>query len=149
MHTTIRRATIQDLKELTSLFDAYRVFYGKESNLDNAEEFLKDRIEAEESIIYIAETQSTISGFVQLYPSFSSTRLSRLWILNDLFVDNRFRGQGISKLLIEASKELCRQTEGCGVQLETEKSNTIGNNLYPKVDFELDEDHNFYFWTNN
>jgi ribosomal protein S18 acetylase RimI-like enzyme len=30
--------------------------------------------------------------------------------------------------------------------LETEKSNTTGNNLYPKTGFVLDELHNFYYW---
>jgi hypothetical protein len=30
--------------------------------------------------------------------------------------------------------------------LETAKSNTIGNNLYPRTSFFLDEDHNYYSW---
>jgi ribosomal protein S18 acetylase RimI-like enzyme len=31
--------------------------------------------------------------------------------------------------------------------LETAKSNIEGNRLYPKVGFELDEDHNYYEWS--
>ena len=70
-----------------------------------------------------------------------------MWLLNDLYVAPDFRGQGISKQLINRAKELARTTEACGILLETEKSNTIGNQLYPRTGFELESNH-FYFWTN-
>lgn len=56
----------------------------------------------EESVIFIAvepETDS-IMGFVNLYPSYSTLALQRLWILNDLGVSGDFRGKGVSKALI-------------------------------------------------
>lgn len=40
----IRKATIQDLLQLSELFDQYRVFYHKESDIPAAEKFLKERI---------------------------------------------------------------------------------------------------------
>jgi GNAT superfamily N-acetyltransferase len=98
-------------------------------------------------LIFVSFDEANVmTGFTQLYPLFSSTRMKRLWLLNDLFVDERFRGKGFSIALIEKSKELCYQTGACGLLLETAKSNTIGNNLYPRTSFFLDEDHNYYSW---
>ncbi|MEZ5054281.1 MAG: GNAT family N-acetyltransferase [Chitinophagales bacterium] len=144
----IRKATLLDISALAILFDAYRVFYEKTSDFKSAVRFLTERIERNESEIFVAETETTqIVGFVQLYPLYSSTRMQRLWLLNDLFVLPEFRSKGISIALIEKSKALCLETNACGLQLETAKTNNIGNNLYPKTGFELDTEHHFYFWS--
>jgi GNAT superfamily N-acetyltransferase len=145
----IRKATINDLKFIIELFDKYRVFYEKESDKEKAKDFLSNRLKHNDSEIFVAETNNNLVGFVQLYPLFSSTRMQRLWLLNDLFVEKDHRGRGISKQLIEASKNLCKQTNACGLMLETAKSNIVGNQLYPKVGFSLDSEHNYYSWDNN
>ena len=103
-----------------------------------------------ESVIYIAELEDqTLAGFTQLYPLFSSTRMKRLWLLNDLYVNADFRGKGISKKLIDAAKNLCRDTNGCAVTLETGQDNLIGNKLYPSAGFKLSKGYNFYEWTSD
>lgn len=145
-----RSANINDLEKLTKLFDSYRVFYKKESDIENAQKFLSERLTNNDSKIFVAEnSEKLLLGFVQLYPLFSSTRMEKLWLLNDLFVNPEFRSKGISIGLIEKSKELVKETKACGMFLETEKSNLIGNNLYPKTDFVLNEGSNFYEWNNN
>ena len=145
----IKRATIAEVPDLSLLFDQYRVFYRKESDINGAVSFLTDRLTREESVVFLCESESSIVGFVQLYPLFSSTRMQLLWLLNDLFVVPAFRGQGVSKTLIEASKTFAYQTGACGLSLETEKTNNIANQLYISTDWELDEDHNFYFLSTN
>jgi GNAT superfamily N-acetyltransferase len=146
--SSIKKATINDLDDLVQLFDQYRIFYHKESNVNGAFTFLKERIENNESIIFlILDKDGKARGFTQLYPYFSSTRMCRLLLLNDLFVDPNFRGEGYSKLLIQAAKEHAIEIQSAGLLLETDKSNEIGNNLYPSMGFELDNDHNYYFWT--
>ncbi|WP_322971725.1 GNAT family N-acetyltransferase [Faecalibacter sp. LW9] len=140
-------AHLQHLDELTLLFDAYRQFYDKPSDIDAAKSFLTDRMENQESVIYCSvNEENQITGFVQLYPLFSSTRLKRFWILNDLFVLPQFRGNGYSKALIEEAKNLCKQTNACGMLLETSKENQIGNQLYPETGFIRRDDANFYEW---
>ena len=146
--TTIRKATLSDLLPLSQLFDLYRQFYGKTSDLEAGKAFLKERFNNNESEILVATSNSNIVGFVQLYPLFSSTRMKRLWLLNDLFVHPDFRGQGFSIQLIEAAKQLCIDTNACQLTLETSKLNTIGNNLYPKAGFEIDSENNYYAWLN-
>ena len=143
----VEQASLKVLNELANLFDQYRVFYKKVSNLEEAKKFLKARIEAKESVIFISfNEENSATGFTQLYPLFSSTRMKKLWLLNDLFVDSKHRGKGISVALIDKSKEHCRQTGACGLMLETAKANEIGNNLYPRAGFVLDQEHNFYSW---
>ncbi|ASW76261.1 acetyltransferase [Chryseobacterium piperi] len=143
-----RKATVQDLSQLSKLFDQYRIFYHKESDIPGAESFLKDRLEHKDSEIFVAEENEQLTGFVQLYPIFSSTRMKRYWLLNDLYVNKNHRGKGYSKELIEESKELCKSSKACGLLLETGKSNDIGNQLYPASGFELYDSANFYEWTN-
>ncbi len=143
----IRNARIEDIKALAELFNAYRVFYEMESNLPEAEIFLQQRITKSESQIFIAEDENKIiQGFVQLYPIFSSTRMKRLWLLNDLFVEPTKRGTGISKKLIFEAQHFCKRTNACGLILETAKSNIIGNSLYKTTGFSLDNNHNYYSW---
>lgn len=143
----IRKATLQDIVQLSVLFDSYRVFYEKESDIESAKLFLTERIQKNESEIFVAEDENkTLTGFVQLYPLFSSTRMKRFWLLNDLFVKQEERSKGISIALIDAAKELCVTSGSCGMMLETAKSNLIGNNLYPKTGFILDDEHNYYSW---
>ena len=144
---SIRLASLQDLNQISSLFDAYRVFYEKESDLEGAQSFLKDRLENNESVIYLAiDDANNAVGFIQLYPLFSSTRMARLWLLNDLFVDPNARRQGIAKQLLEKAKQHCRESKACGFFLETGVDNVEGNALYPAAGMTLNDDHNFYYW---
>ena len=142
----IREAKKSDLDQLSILFDAYRVFYGKESNIDISKNFLESRLSNKDSEVFICEFDNILIGFVQLYPLFSSTRVSKYWLLNDLFVDSKYRGKGYSKLLIDKAKELVKESNACGMMLETEKSNKIGNNLYPETGFKKNDLSNFYEW---
>ena len=142
----VREAKLSDLKNLSVLFNSYRMFYGKKFDLEVAEEFLRSRIEKKDSKIFVCYFNNELSGFVQLYPLFSSTRVSKYWLLNDLYVDVNKRGKGFSKLLIERSKELVIESKACGMMLETEKSNDIGNKLYPSTGFKKNELSNFYEW---
>lgn len=143
----IKQATTNELDELAILFDQYRIFYQKAGDVDGAKKFLKERIEGDESVIFVSfDDKNVMTGFTQLYPLFSSTRMKKLWLLNDLFVDNNHRGKGISVALIDKAKELCKHTKACGLMLETAKANHVGNNLYPRAGFVLDQEHNFYSW---
>lgn len=145
-----RKANKNDLILVAELFDAYRVFYKNESDVVAAKNFISERMDNNDSEIFVAENSDRmLVGFVQLYPLFSSTRMKKLWLLNDLFVNPEFRSKGVSVNLIDKSKQLVKETKACGMFLETEKSNFIGNNLYPKTEFKLNEGSNYYEWNNN
>jgi ribosomal protein S18 acetylase RimI-like enzyme len=144
----IHKATIHDLTQLSVLFDEYRIFYECESDLQNSKSFLRERINNGDSVIFVAKsTDGLLMGFVQLYPLLSSIRMKRLWLLNDLYVNPKFRGLKISVMLLDSAKQLVKETHAAGILLETAKSNTIGNKLYLKTNFVLDTDHNYYEWS--
>jgi ribosomal protein S18 acetylase RimI-like enzyme len=146
MSIQIRKARPADLDSLADLFNLYRIFYRKPEDLPGARRFLQERMERNESVVFVAEGDSKLVGFTQLYPQFSSTRMKRSWLLNDLYVVKEYRGRGISKKLITEAKQLARETGSAGLLLETEKKNTIGNRLYPSAGFRPYDDCNFYWW---
>lgn len=146
MKNSIRKANLQDLAQLSQLFDEYRTFYHKSSDFSAAQQFLSERLQNNDSEIFVAEEGGQVVGFTQLYPLFSSTRMKRYWLLNDLYVNPNFRGKGFSKALIERAKQLCRESDSCGMYLETGKDNQIGNQLYPGAGFKKYDEVNFYEW---
>lgn len=144
---TIREANHSDLERLAVLFDAYRIFYDQNSNVTEAERFLEERLNSSDSVIYIAtDNSSCIAGFVQLYPLFSSVRMKPLWLLNDLFIAPLYRRKGISAMLLDQAKELCKATGAAGLFLETSKSNVLANQLYLKSGFKPVLENTFYAW---
>jgi GNAT superfamily N-acetyltransferase len=122
----ILKASLEDLEIVTPLFDLYRQFYGQETDINSANEFMSDRIRNNESVIFLAidEKNNTGMGFVQLYPAFSSVSLKRIWILNDLFIHEDYRRKGIAEELINIIKSFTRQTNAKGLILETHITNS-------------------------
>lgn len=143
----VRRATMADLEDLAVLFNGYREFYQQETDIDGAGQFLKARLEKQDSVIFVYEEDAMLVGFVQLFPLFSSVRMRPIWLLNDLFVGVSYRGKGISHELIHAAKDHARQTQTGGIMLETHRANEIGNRLYPTEGFQLIDNSNFYWWS--
>ena len=65
----VERAHLKNLNELALLFDKYRVFYNRESDIDAAKFFLRERMETKESVIFVSVNDETkMTGFTQLYP---------------------------------------------------------------------------------
>ncbi len=136
------------LDMLVPLFEGYRAFYRQPANIEGARSFLHDRMSNQQSIVYLAIDEDGVAcGFTQLYPLFSSTRIGSVWLLNDLFVHPDHRGKGISIQLIDSAKELAKSSDSLGILLETEKTNDIGNQLYPRTGFVIEDDTHHYFWS--
>ncbi|WP_170288196.1 GNAT family N-acetyltransferase [Marilutibacter maris] len=130
MTTTIRRATLTDLDMLVPLFDAYRRFYGQPGDLPRARGFLQQRLQQAESTVLLAYVDEVPAGFVQLYPSFSSVRTARVWILNDLYVDPAARRRGVARALLETAERFAREGGASGLMLETSRDNAAARALY-------------------
>ena len=144
----IRKATLKDLNIVAELFDAYRQFYSQTPNLEAARNFIKDRIRQDQSVIFLAiDENEKGAGFTQLYPSFTSVGMKRLWVLNDLFVHEDFRRMGLGEQLIEKARQLARETNASGLMLETEVSNTSAQGLYDKMGFKRSDAYYVYYLT--
>lgn len=143
---TIVRANLTHLPQITTLFDSYRQFYQQATHPKAAEAFLRERLEKNESVIFLALEDDTALGFTQLYPSFSSVSMKRLWILNDLFVAAEGRNKGVGAALISAAVQHAKDTGAKGLQLETAISNHAAQTLYEKLGWQREtEFYTYYF----
>ena len=136
MEFIVRRAGTgeRDVDLIAPLFDLYRQFYDKPADPRLAVAFIRDRLQADECVIFLAETGGEGSrealGFVQLYPSFSSLVACRVWVLNDLFVIATARGHGVGRALMEAARQHAVQTGAKRLTLETTDENQTAWALY-------------------
>lgn len=135
---TIRQATITDVPLLVPLFDAYRRFYRQPSDPDGAQRFLLERLEYNQSVIFLAFEDAAAIGFTQLYPSFSSGAMARIFILNDLFVAPEARRRGAGSALLEAAAQYGRRAGGLRLVLSTELTNTTAQSAYEKMGWKRD-----------
>lgn len=134
---TIKQIDLTQVHLVVSLFNQYRIFYGQFSDLGMAKAFLEERLQNNESIIFVAvdgDTQQPVA-FTQLYPKYSSARLSKNWILNDLYVAENYRKQGIGKKLIKTAMDFAQKQGSTFVQLETAVDNFTAQRLYENIGF--------------
>lgn len=139
MTLDVLRADASHLDLLAPLFDGYRQFYGQPSDLSGSRAFLAERLGREESVIFVALDEGTPVGFTQLYPSFTSVGMRRLWILNDLFVAPRGRRKGVGAALLERAKQHGRDTGARRLTLSTAADNLAAQALYEANGWERDE----------
>ena len=134
----IRLATIDDIESIVSLFDTYRIFYGRESDIESAKSFPEQRIHTQSSFILLAEVDSHAVGFLQAYPGYSSVSMNSVLILNDLFVSEEYRNQRIAEnLIIEITKPAKFKGNVC-IKLATMPDNVSAQKLYKKMEFKPD-----------
>lgn len=158
---SVEQATIHDVPQLAVLFNQYRVFYGQASDVEGAKQFLLDRFNHAESIILVAKENKNVNmitnaninnnlnakiiGFTQLYPTFSSISMQRSWILNDLYVAEEHRKQGIAEQLLEQAKRFAMMTNAKGIALSTAPTNMQAQALYEKLGYVRDDEFYNYF----
>lgn len=142
----IQCADYKNVSALSILFDEYRVFYEQESDIREAEVFLKERMKKSQSVIYYAQLKGTEEpvGFVQLYPSFSSISLQPLWILNDLYVKEGARRFGVGRALLQKAAHMACRTGAKGLTLSTSAHNRAAQKLYESEGYI--RDHEFWHY---
>ncbi|MCA1292042.1 GNAT family N-acetyltransferase [Paenibacillus sp. alder61] len=145
----IVQASLGDLQDVAELFNQYRVFYGQASDPAGAEAFLFQLMEHRESVILLARVENGRQpvGFVQLYPTYSSISMQRSWVLNDLFVPEKWRKQGIGRKLLDAAADMARLTKAKGLALETAPDNLSAQKLYESLGYVRDTEFFHYYLT--
>jgi ribosomal protein S18 acetylase RimI-like enzyme len=145
MTESVRKATARDLGQLAPLFDAYRQFYGQPSDLLLANEFLGERLSRGESLVLLAEgPDGNAVGFVQLYPTFTSVRTARVYILNDLFVSESARNRGVATLLLKAAADVSRAAGAVELRLSTAVTNVSAQRLYEAMGWRREDEFHEY-----
>lgn len=135
----VRRATLDDLDRVAELFDAYRQFYEQPPDLRRARAFLHERLQRDESVLFVAETGGRIVGFCQLYPTFCSVAAAPTLVLYDLFVAPAARRTGAGQALMQAAEAYAAETKCVRLDLQTARTNTAAQALYEARGWQRDE----------
>ncbi|NNF67136.1 MAG: GNAT family N-acetyltransferase [Gammaproteobacteria bacterium] len=138
----IRALEESDLPQLTELFDQYRVFYQQDSDRSAVRTFLQQRLARQDSVLIGAIVHDVMVGFTQLYPSYTSVGLARLWILNDLYVSADARRRGVATALMHAAQEYAEVTGAKAMVLSTAIDNTQAQHVYEKLGWQ--RNNNYY-----
>lgn len=140
----VRQAVLADLDVLSRLLDRYRVFQGQPGDEPAARAFLHARFGHGESVIFIAHVAGAPAGFAQLYPSFSTVALSRVFVLNDLFVDEAHRRAGVASALLAAVEAYAWSFDSVRVTLNVAHDNTPAQALYEQRGWQRDAQFHMY-----
>ena len=138
----IIKATLEHLDLLCPLFIKYREFYGELPFPDSSRDFLEKRLRRDESVIYLAlskDDDNKVLGFCQLYPSFSSLSLRRVWILNDIYVAEDARRQLVADRLLQSAKKMAKQTQAGRLRVASSRDNLAAHKMYESIGFVEDQ----------
>lgn len=128
----------EDLDCLTPLFDQYRQFYGYATDVTLARQFLAQRFEREDSVLFLARSAEQTLGFAQCYPGQSSLECRPCWLLSDLFVLPEVRQRGVAQALLERVRQAAVAADCCLVELFTARDNVPAQRLYEAEGYALD-----------
>ena len=137
----IIKATLEHLDLLSPLFVKYREFYGEMAYPEASRDFLEKRLSRDESVIYLAlakDDEARALGFCQLYPSFSSLSLKRVWILNDIYVAEESRRQLVADQLMRQARKMAKETQAIRMRVATSSDNTVAHRVYESMGFKED-----------
>lgn len=137
----VRQAVFADLEGLATLFDQYRQFQGRPGDVAAARAFLRERFDHGDAVAFVAQDGDALVALAQLYPSYSSVSLARVFILNDLFVSARYRRQGIAAKLLAAVETYAWSHGAARVTLNVARDNTVGQALYEAQGWTRDQQY--------
>jgi hypothetical protein len=81
----IEAASTAHFSELSRLYDAYRVFYGRAPEEERATAFICDRVTQSSERYFLGRNDnSSAIGFVHLMPSTNTLAMRPIWFLEDL-----------------------------------------------------------------
>lgn len=138
----VRTVTREDVPKLVHNMLSYIVdFYQRphpgEEAVTGLVEYLLDHPKA--GIQFVAEENGQLVGFVTLYFTFSTLRVKRVAILNDLFVCATHRGKGVGETLFQHGLTYIRANKFAFVEWKTAKDNLVAQSLYEKMGGRLSE----------
>lgn len=111
---------------------AYQGFYEAEDiRTDRNRAFFRRFISpSDKGMLIGAWRGDRLVGYACLYWHFSSTKAVETVLMNDLYVEEAARGQGIGRALIEASAEIARERGAPKLEWSTRPDNVVAQRLY-------------------
>jgi GNAT superfamily N-acetyltransferase len=136
MTPTITRVRAEDLDDLFPLLRGYCDFYRATPSDDAlramATALLEDPVH--EGVQLVArDAEGGAVGFATIFWTWSTLSASRIGVMNDLFVAEAARGQGLADALIEACREECVRRGATMLAWQTAPDNLRAQAVYDRV----------------
>ena len=85
-------------------------------------------------VYYVAELDGQRAGQMMITYEWSDWRNGLFWWIQSVYVEPRFRSQGVFKALYRHVEHLARTTPGvCGLRLYVENSNSQAQEIYQRL----------------
>ena len=141
----IKIAQPDDFEKIGEVFNLYRQFYEKESNIEACKNYIHERLINNEAQIFYIENEKECMGITQLYTTFDSLELSKKIILYDLYVRSEYRNKGIGRMLMNAAKSFAEKKGVTSIELSTSINNKNAQSLYESLDYQRDTEFYDYY----
>jgi ribosomal protein S18 acetylase RimI-like enzyme len=132
----IRTVTSKDIDSLKDIMISYIVdFYKSKRPVvgkveEHIQHLLKNPHVGKQLVI---ESEGKLAGFATLYFSFSTIRVQKIAVLNDLFIDSEFRGKGLGEELFKFALKYTKEEGFAYMSWETASDNKPAQALYEKM----------------
>ena len=138
MPVIVRPVARDDYPQWLPLWDGYNAFYGREGETALAPDITRmtwarffDAYEPVHALV--AAENDRLLGIVHYLFHRSTTMIEPICYLQDLFTDERARGKGIGRALIEAVYREAKQAGASRVYWQTHETNATARLLYDRV----------------
>ncbi|WP_081707800.1 GNAT family N-acetyltransferase [Bacillus massiliigorillae] len=135
MTLVIRRSSENDIPQLTDLMYQYIVdFYKRPSPpVEDVHAIIHMLLEGKEGLQYVAERDGQLVGFVTLYFTYSTTKASKIAVMNDLFAVEQERGTGVAQQLFASAENYTKENGYAYMSWITATDNHRAQRFYDKV----------------
>ena len=131
----------EEFERLLPLIAAYQRFYEVEEIDEerNRAFFRRFLAPSEDGLLLGARRGGKLAGYACLYWHFSSLEACECVLMNDLFVSEEARGEGVGRALIEATTEVARERGVPFIEWSTAPDNHTAQRLYDATGAERSE----------
>ncbi len=131
----IRRAVKEDCKRLMELVNQLAVYERAPHEVTATQEHFEDSGFGEKPVwrSFVAEADGVVQGFALYYIRYSTWKGQRMY-LEDLLVNEEFRGSGIGKLLFDRLIKECKEQNFNGIVWQVLDWNEPAINFYKKYE---------------
>lgn len=137
----ISPVTAEEFEQLLPLIAAYQRFYEVEGIDEerNRAFFRRFLGPSEDGLLLGARREGQLVGYACLYWHFSSLEACECVLMNDLFVSEDARGEGVGRALIKATAEVARERGVPFIEWSTAPDNHTAQRLYDSTGAERTE----------
>lgn len=131
---SVRPVGPADIDDVLPLIAGYQRFYEAAPDDDrNRAFFARFLAPSEAGLLLGAWVDGAMAGFACLYWTQSSVQADDIAMLNDLFVDQRYRGLRIGRALLDAAADAARAHGAKRMEWLTAPDNALAQQLYDRT----------------